>query len=102
MVRHTKADLALPPPVFLPDWEARLCRRPAEVETRFTARVCAAVAGHVAGVMADARAEWNRAQRDWDQLSLDKRATPPPRPRAVVFSEYLNDLEQVRASQGLV
>jgi hypothetical protein len=102
MVRHTKNDLALPPPVFLPDWEARLCAMPDESERRFTARVCAAVAGQVAQVMGDARREWSKAQREWEAIAHEKRAPPPPRPRAVVFSEYLNDLEQVRAQRAFV
>ena len=92
MVRHTKADLKLPPPVYLSDWNGVLPKSIGEAEVSFTARVCAGAAAHVAEVMAEARREWRR-------LALAHRG---PRPRAAVFSEYLNDLEQVRTSLASV
>ena len=84
VVRHTKADLSLPEPVWRPVWSAVRSRMQEEGEVAFTSRVCRGAAEHILQVMGDARGEWRRQERRG-------RA-----PKAVVFSEFQNDLEQVR------
>ncbi|KAL1522752.1 hypothetical protein AB1Y20_017724 [Prymnesium parvum] len=88
MVRHTKADLHLPEPIFLPVLEASLNRAVGERERDFTARVCRNVAAHVLAVMREARHERKRISP-----SKSSRAALPA--KAVVYSDFQNDLEQV-------
>ena len=83
VVRHTKADLSLPEPTWLPVWSAVRTRMEEEGEVAFTSRVCRGAAEHILQVMGEARGEWRRQERRG-------RA-----PKAVVFSEFQNDLEQV-------
>ena len=87
MVRHRKCDLQLPEPIFLPPYVATLSKLPDEEGTmlgqrHYTNRVCTRAADHVAAVMDEAR-------HAWSSCSLG------PEPKAVVFSEFDNDLSQV-------
>mmetsp|Transcript_7966 Transcript_7966/g.20897 ORF Transcript_7966/g.20897 Transcript_7966/m.20897 type:complete len:478 (+) Transcript_7966:269-1702(+) len=98
MVRHTKADLRLPEPIWLPTYDASLAKVDGESERAFTSRVSRHAAQHILDTMHAARAEW-RAQEPQHQLLLSPRARAAarraPPPKAVVFSEFENDLEQV-------
>ena len=90
LVRHTKADLRLPEPVHLPTFDASLTRvepSSAEGQRAFTARVTRHAATHVLGTVQRARDEYRAAQRAG--------AAGAREPKAVIFSEFENDLEQV-------
>ena len=98
MVRHTKADLQLPEPVRLPLWEAWLPRQLDEHQVAYTGRICDHAAQHVVEVMEAARLTHRQERADAAGGSaahgvLRPHAAPPP--KAVVFSEFENDLEQV-------
>lgn len=103
MVRHTKADLQLPAPIRLPTWEGYLPKLEGEADRTYTSRVCANAASHISTVMAAARREY-RVQLQAAKTGVGVPAGPagaaaalqrPREPKAVVFSEFLNDLEQV-------
>ena len=84
---HSQADLALPAPVMLPLFVAILPKLPGEAggaagQRAYTSRVCEGVARRVIEVMQAARRGW-------------KEGAGRPRPKAVVFSEFDNDLSQV-------
>ena len=97
MVRHTKADLRLPEPIWLPTHDASLSKVEGESELAFTARVCRGAATHIIETMRRAREEWRRQEatplspRGRGGGGAPRRAPPP---KAVVFSEFENDLEQ--------
>ena len=106
MVRHTKADLQLPAPIRLPTWEGYLPKLDGEADRVYTNRVCANAADHISTVMAAARREY-RAQLQAARTGVGVATGPagaaaggaalqrPREPKAVVFSEFINDLEQV-------
>ena len=84
---YSQADLALPAPVMLPLFVAILPKLPGEAggaagQRAYTSRVCEGVARRVIEVMQAARRGW-------------KEGAGRPRPKAVVFSEFDNDLSQV-------
>lgn len=95
MVRHTKADLQLPEPTRLPLWEAWLPRGADEHQIAYTGRVCDHAAQHVVEVMEAARLAHRHARADAAGGSAAHVPDAVPQPKAVVFSEFENDLEQV-------
>ena len=104
MVRHTKADLELPEPIRLPLWEAWLPRQADEHQVAYTGRVCDHAAQHVVEVMLAARAAHRHERAGAAGGSGAHGAARPPStppPKAVVFSEFQNDLEQVSSGLGL-
>ena len=92
MVRHRKADLKLPEPIHLPPFVATLAKLPEELtlgfqgQRAYTNRVCEHGAEHVIAVMDAARDSWRR----------ESHRLGAPEPKAVVFSEFDNDLSQAR------
>lgn len=81
MVRHTKADLRLPPPRYLPEWHGVVPWPPGATERAWVAATFRRAAVHIVERLREPRREAARGHG---------------RPvKAVVFSRYINDLEQV-------